>query len=163
MARRVLCILAAIALAASADQDSAIRELGWEDLMPPGEHAPPPIVDHSSIPPLNDIPMPASIVSNVVPELNGQLVKLPGFIVPLDFVESKIASALLVPYFGACIHMPPPPPNQIVHVTFAEPIEIESLWDPVWITGKLGLERFVSHIADAGYSMQGQRLEKYRY
>ena len=101
-----------------------------------------------------------------MPELSGQMVKIPGFIVPLDHVDGKILSSLrslLVPYFGACIHVPPPPANQIVHVKFAEPIEIGSIWDPVWVTGKLGLERYASDVAEAGYSMEGQRIKEYRY
>ena len=164
MARCVVsAVLAACALAAAAD-DGAVRELGWEDLMPPGQHhAPPMMVDHSGIPPANDFPPPASAVASVVAELDGEIVKLPGFIVPLDYVDGKVASALLVPYFGACIHMPPPPPNQIVHVKFDDPIDVDSIWDPVWVTGKLGLERYASQIAEAGYSMQGQQIEEYRY
>ncbi len=165
MARRALwMILAASALAAAADNGSAVREIGWEDLLPAGQHhVPPVVVDHSGIPPANDFPPPASAAANVVDELDGKIVKLPGFIVPLDYVEGKVASALLVPYFGACIHMPPPPPNQIVHVKFDEPIDVDSIWDPVWITGKLGLERYASQIAEAGYSMRGQEVEEYRY
>lgn len=164
MARHVLkMILAAGALAASADGGSAVQELGWEDLMPAGQLHVPPVVDHSGIPVANDFPAPASAAVSVVEELDGKLVKLPGFIVPLDYLDGKVASALLVPYFGACIHMPPPPPNQIVHVQFDEPIDIDSIWDPVWVTGKIGLERYASQIAEAGYSMQGQEIEEYRY
>ena len=53
--------------------------------------------------------------------------------------------------------------GQIVHVRFEEPIEIDSVWDPVWVTGKLGLERFASEFAEAGHSMEGQGIEEYRY
>ena len=53
--------------------------------------------------------------------------------------------------------------GQIVHVRFAEPIEIDSIWNPVWVTGKIGLERYASELAEAGYSMEGQGIEEYRY
>lgn len=160
MARRILWIILAVcALAASADKGAAVRELEWDDLLPEDEEPRALSWDHSVIPSFDNFHIP----SGIVPELNGQMVKIPGFIVPLDIVEGKVASSLLVPYFGACIHVPPPPPNQIVYVTFAEPIEIGSMWDPVWVTGKLGLERYASEFAQAGYSMEGQGIEEYRY
>ena len=152
-------MLAACALAASADKGSAVRELEWDDLLPEDEEPRPLSFDHSALPPFDNFHLPAGIV----PELGGQMVKIPGFIVPLDIVEGKVASSLLVPYFGACIHVPPPPPNQIVYVKFSDPIEIGSMWDPVWVTGKLGLERYASEFAVAGYSMEGQGVEEYRY
>ena len=163
LARRfLLTVFAACALAATADKDAAIRELGWDDLLPEAEQQEPPApswVDHSALPPFDNFQIPTGVVT----ELNGQMVKLPGFIVPLDFAEGKVTSSLLVPYFGACIHVPPPPPNQIVHVTFESAIEIESMWDPIWVTGKLSLERYSSELAEAGYSMEGQEIEEYRY
>lgn len=137
------------------------RELTWDALLPEDATVPPPIVDHSSPVLFDDFPL--TTVDGVVPELNGEHVKLPGFVVPLDVVGDKVASFLLVPYFGACIHQPPPPPNQIVHVEFEKPVELESMYDPVWVTGKLGLEGHTSSLARAGYSMRGKSLEAYRY
>ena len=139
----------------------AVRELDWRDLLPNGEIPPPQIIDHTRVPTFDDFPIVTR--HGTVPELNGQLVKLPGFVVPLDVTGGKVASFLLVPYFGACIHQPPPPPNQIVYVEFAEPVEIESMYDPVWVTGQLGLDGHSSELARAGYSMQGRLIEKYRY
>ena len=137
------------------------RELTWDDLLPEGESALPPVVDHSSLALFDDFPMTTS--DGVVPELNGENVKLPGFVVPLDVVGDKVASFLLVPYFGACIHQPPPPPNQIVFVEFEEPVKLQSMYDPVWVVGELGLEGHASNLARAGYSMKGTSLEKYHY
>ncbi|MCY3840846.1 MAG: DUF3299 domain-containing protein [Gammaproteobacteria bacterium] len=142
------------------DKESEPRELTWDDLLPEGE-ALPPVVDHTSLALFDDFPV--TTVDGVVPELNGENVKLPGFVVPLDVVGDKVASFLLVPYFGACIHVPPPPPNQIVYVEFEDPVKLESMYDPVWVTGKLGLEGHASSMARAGYSMEGTSLEKYRY
>ena len=102
--------------------------------------------------------------TGVVEELDGQRVKLPGFIVPLEMVgEGKVAEFLLVPYFGACIHYPAPPPNQIVYVTLAEPVELQSMWDPVWLTGELRTESRHSDLGAAGYSMKGEVIEAYEY
>ena len=52
----------------------------------------------------------------LVSKLDGHVIKLPGYVLPLDFEGTLVRSFLLVPYVGACIHVPPPPPNQIVHV-----------------------------------------------
>ena len=149
---------AGLALAQGAGE---VRELTWTDLLPPGELVPPQIVDHTRIPTFDDFPYTAA--AKTVPELDGQVVKLPGFVVPLDVAGDLVASFLLVPYFGACIHQPPPPPNQIVYVEFVEPVELESMYDPVWVTGTIGTEGHTGTLAHAGYSMQGRAIEKYRY
>ena len=162
MLHRVATVLVLnLAAFAAAGDDTAVRKLSWEDLLPAGEVAPPQAVDHSRSPVFDDFPYAVS--AGTVPDLAGQVVKLPGFVVPLDVVGGKVASFLLVPYFGACIHQPPPPPNQIVYVQFKEPVEVESMYDPVWVTGKLGLEAHVGGLAEAGYSMEGRGIEKYRY
>ncbi len=163
MVRLALAFVLTLAVSGlvAADDAGAVRELKWTDLLPPGELAPPQVVDHTRVPTFDDFPYTAA--AGTVPELDGQLVKLPGFVVPLDVSGDKVVSFLLVPYFGACIHQPPPPPNQIVFVVFAEPVELESMYDPVWVTGTIGLDVHSSSLAQAGYSMQGQAVEKYRY
>ena len=98
-----------------------------------------------------------------MPELNGQMVKIPGFIVPLDIVEGKVSSSLLVPYFGACIHMPPAAAEPDRPCEVRETDRDRQHVGPVWVTGKLGLERYASELAEAGYSMEGEAIEEYRY
>ncbi len=145
------------ALAAS----DGVRTLKWDDLLPAGGYIPPPVVvDHSRPAAFDGFRHSAGV--KTVPELAGVRARLPGFVVPLDTVDDKVASLLLVPYFGACIHQPPPPPNQIVHVRFAEPVVLESMYAPVWITGVMKLERY-SGLAESGYAMDGQGIEEYRY
>lgn len=160
---RIAALFGVLAAAGLALAQGAVevRELTWTDLLPPGELVPPQIVDHTRIPTFDDFPYTAA--AKTVPELDGQVVKLPGFVVPLDVAGDLVASFLLVPYFGACIHQPPPPPNQIVYVEFVEPVELESMYDPVWVTGTIGLEGHSGPLAHAGYSMQGRAIEKYRY
>ena len=97
-------------------------------------------------------------------ELDGKFVKLPGFIVPLDSDEGgRLDEFLLVPYFGACIHVPPPPPNQIVYVRLEKPHQIDDIWEPYWIIGTIKTEPYDSELASAVYQMTGERLEKYDY
>ena len=99
-----------------------------------------------------------------VKELDGQFVKLPGFIVPLESDEGGLIDEfLLVPYFGACIHTPPPPPNQIVYVRLDKPHEVTEIWDPYWIIGTMSTKIYSGDFAETVYQMAGESLEKYEY
>ena len=98
----------------------------------------------------------------VVPALDGQLIRLPGYIVPLEVSEDgRTTDFLLVPYFGACIHVPPPPSNQIVHVTSKEGVKLDELYQPYWIVGALQVKPSTSELADAGYQMDAQKIVVY--
>ncbi len=85
--------------------------------------------------------------------LDGEAVKIPGFMLPLEYDGMKISEFLLVPYFGACIHTPPPPANQIIRGSLAESYELEEITRPVWISGKLKTGRITSKLGEAGYNM----------
>ena len=75
--------------------------------------------------------------SAVVPDLHGQRVKIPGYLLPLEFEKKKVTEFLLVPWVGACIHTPPPPPNQIVYVTLQKGYDGMEQFVPVWVTGEM--------------------------
>ena len=79
------------------------------------------------------------IQTAVVKELDGQDVRMPGYLLPLEITDGKVTEFLLVPYVGACIHVPPPPPNQIVHVKLdpEDGLKSGNLIDPVWVIGKI--------------------------
>jgi hypothetical protein len=91
----------------------------------------------------------------IVADLHGKQVKIPGFVVPLEGDGEAINEFLLVPYFGACIHVPPPPPNQIVYVKFSTAVPIDNLYDAVWVTGTLSTTGWQGDIATVGYTLQG--------
>ena len=98
----------------------------------------------------------------VVPALDGQQVKLPGFVVPLEMDVTKIDQFLLVPYYGACIHVPPPPANQTVYVVTDEGKAFEGqLFDAVWVTGTMRVERLSSDLAEAGYRLEDASVVPY--
>lgn len=94
-------------------------------------------------------------------KLDGAAVKLAGYLVPLDQVKSEVREFLLVPYFGACIHTPPPPANQIVHVKLAKPAMGFQSMDAVWVRGILKTMRQDSPMGMSGYLMQGAGIERY--
>jgi hypothetical protein len=96
----------------------------------------------------------------VVAALNGQHVKIGGYVVPLDFESTSVKEFLLVPFVGACIHVPPPPANQIVYVKADKGFEIAGQFDPVWVTGTLKTETAFTGVADAGYSLDAESVER---
>ncbi|RFB05883.1 DUF3299 domain-containing protein [Parvularcula marina] len=99
--------------------------------------------------------MPQLGTYNVVEDLDGEHVRLPGFIVPLEYdAREKLRTFLLVPYFGACIHTPPPPPNQLVFVTTDEPIKVKDIWDAFWVEGIITTGRFENDLGNSAYSLK---------
>lgn len=101
---------------------------------------------------------------NVVEELNGLSVRIPGYVVPLDFNSDGVYSEfLLVPYFGACLHTPPPPPNQIVYVKANPSAKIASIYEPVWIEGIMKTGQFESDTEDSAYELSLSNIEAYDY
>jgi len=102
----------------------------------------------------------ALMSTRVIPEMDGKDIKIPGFVVPVEVnEEQKITSFFLVPFFGACLHAPPPPPNQIIYIEATEGVEIVNLYDAVWVSGKLSAEMFEDQIATSAYTMQLDNFE----
>ena len=97
----------------------------------------------------------------MVKEYDGSFVKIPGFVVPLDFEADRITEFLLVPYFGACIHTPPPPPNQIIYVTLEKGIAMEDVYDPIYVNGRMLVQRQDSSMGTAGYQVFADSIEAY--
>ena len=94
--------------------------------------------------------------------LAGKLVKIPGFTVPLEDWASSAAEFLLVPYVGACIHTPPPPPNQLVYIEMEDGKRAKlDGWNPVWVEGVLEIEITESVYGDVGFTLTGQRVYPY--
>lgn len=98
---------------------------------------------------------------NTIDRWAGERVRVPGFIVPLDYEDGATTRFLLVPYFGACIHAPPPPPNQTLYAEIDDPLRVERLSRAVWIEGVLETGRFDSVMGDAAYSMRVEDWEPY--
>lgn len=105
----------------------------------------------------------ALVSTRVRPELDNTNIRLAGYIVPIDFDDNDvITSFFLVPYFGACIHVPPPPPNQIIYVRYAKGFTLENLYTPFWISGKLKVETIENDMALASYSLDASQLVEYQ-
>lgn len=148
-----------------------VLALEWDDLIPP-EWQPEKLFADYDIDTLDDEDPRADELfeklktlwaeAPVVAKLDGQLVRLPGFVVPLDWEAEEAAQFLLVPYFGACIHVPPPPQNQTVLVVTPPDAPFRGgLFETVWVEGRLRVDRFSSELGDAGYRIESAKLEPY--
>ncbi|MEL6473161.1 MAG: DUF3299 domain-containing protein [Pseudomonadota bacterium] len=162
------------AAAQAALDQRGVRELGWEELMPEGEqerlaqlyqqqmamlYGGSPIAEGSAA----DKAMQIGTF-NTVPELDGMKVRIPGYTVPFEYgTDAEITEFLLVPYFGACIHAPPPPPNQTIFVSATDPLKIRDLAQAVWIEGTLHAQTQDTELADAAYTIEMDKVEVYDY
>ncbi len=156
-----LLVLLLLALPGPLRAEPEAEPLAWEALIPPDWSPPPP--DSYAFFSLHDETAPADAAippeAPVVEALDGRWVVLEGWLVPLEWDVDRFREFLLVPYFGACIHVPPPPANQIVHLVLEEGLEEEALYDPQRVTGLLRARRVDSELAQAGYAMEQARSE----
>lgn len=143
-----------IMTSASVSANKEPIEVYWEDLVPEGfnELAPPAVQHNGEMSQLQpDAP--------VVETYHAKRVKIPGFVVPLEGDSERMTEFLLVPYFGACIHVPPPPSNQIVYVKFEKGVRIDNIYDAIWVTGTLSTDGWKGDIASVGYRLTGEAIE----
>jgi len=150
----VLLVLAATVAAAD------VRELEWRELMPASEAQAwidsQTAIDHTGV----AAPRFQSVAT--VPELDGAEARIAGFVVPIETTaDGKLSEFFLVPFFGACIHVPPPPANQIIYGRLAEPIDMVEIWDAFWMQGTLKVEDIRNDTADAAYTMDVESLRLY--
>ena len=142
--------IAVIFLTMSHSSSAELEIISWQDLAP----------EYDGSMGLDDVPWG----ERVRPEMNEKIVRIPGFIVPLDFEQRQsVTRFLLVPYFGACIHEPPPPPNQTIYAEFEPGYNLESFWQPFWIEGKIFVNRVEEDLATALYTLSAEKIELYDY
>ncbi|UTW05814.1 DUF3299 domain-containing protein [Pseudomonas benzenivorans] len=97
---------------------------------------------------------PVMYSAKTVATLDGKPVRLGGYPVPLESdAEGRSTLFFLVPYPGACIHVPPPPPNQLVLVRYPRGIELADIYAPLWVSGTLRVEPVSNELADAAYAL----------
>lgn len=158
-------------------------ELTWGKLMPPAppvqslrsktflsgatpfagaggsEPPPPPTIDDKRWMSERRLQPGAGGAVAVVTDLDGKRVRIGGYVVPLDFEATTVKEFLLVPFVGACIHVPPPPPNQIIYVKTAKGFDVEGSFDPVYVTGTLKVATQYTGLAETGYSIDADAVE----
>jgi uncharacterized protein len=154
-------------------------ELKWDQLVPPAPPKPrkptflaPGGYDIGSVPddgtplptPMQEgrwmsVPRKSRGPAPVVEGLDGKRVHIGGYIVPLDFAATTIKEFLLVPFVGACIHVPAPPSNQIIYVKTEKGFDVQGSFDAVYVTGMLKVASTATGLAEAGYSIEAEKVE----
>ncbi|MEM1267397.1 MAG: DUF3299 domain-containing protein [Pseudomonadota bacterium] len=163
--RRALALALATAALARPGQARDVIDLDWGDLIPEGETAilmeqlrGIGVVQHGQL----STGFTQERDAELTTEFNGARVRLPGFVVPLDFSASGTSAFVLAPFVGACIHVPPPPPNQLVFVTTERPYRSKGLFEPVYVTGLFDTVATGTEVAEVGYAISADRVERYR-
>lgn len=110
---------------------------------------------------LRELDASSGKMSSSVQKLNGTKVRLPGFMIPLEDNQSDVSEFLLVPSPMACIHVPPPPANQIVHVRMAQGARAKMSYGPIWIQGKITVAESEGPFGKASYEMSGELTTPY--
>jgi hypothetical protein len=160
--RKLITLAAASAVLPQAASAAAPTEIKWDDLIPPGVPYS-EIIGEGVIDERNDLWFPEfdAIATKLNPALDGAYIKMPGFIIPIDISTKGVTSFVLVPYVGACLHTPPPPPNQLVFVNAVTPWPSDNLWDAVWVTGRIEHDIKTTEVAETGYLMKADSMEVY--
>lgn len=166
--RRVLLALLATAPLAHSEDAPVDR---WLDLTPPGWNP------YAKLNPLlfgriqDGTPESVEAMQRIrealdaaptVPELEGRLAKLPGYVVPLQSTKDGLSEFLLVPYFGACIHTPPPPANQIIVVRLKSANKTLRTMDAIRVSGRLHLVRQGTASGESGYRIDDAEIQRLR-
>jgi uncharacterized protein len=104
----------------------------------------------------------SGVPSDTLRRLDGKKIRIPGFIVPLDDADEQGAEFLLVPYYGACVHTPPPPPNQMAFVSMTDGKQVKlALFDAIWMEGTLRIVNYESPYGSVGYTIEGLSMRPY--
>ena len=154
----------------AAKASAGYREIGWEDLLPKGWDPMAPFKgldlarlndrDPRAIEAMEKL-QAAWAEAPVESSLRGSKIRIPGFIIPLDRQGDLVSELLLVPYFGACIHTPPPPANQIIHAKSARPLSGITTMQPIWAYGTLNVQRGESQWGVSGYRLTVDKIMPY--
>lgn len=140
--------------------DEHYQVIGWEDLLPFSVQDKMTALSKPDARTILETYSRQSQIASVNQTLQGQAVKIDGFVVPLEWDEkSALKEFLLVPYFGACIHVPPPPENQIIYVRLKTAMPDIRSMDVVSVYGNLNTEQNISDMGTAAYTMLADKVE----
>lgn len=157
-----MMLMSGAAVAPSRSFAATAREIAWEDLLPAGVPYS-EIIGEGEMDEVNDTwnPIYDANATKLNEDLNGAYIKMPGFIIPFDVSAQGVTNFMLVPYVGACIHVPPPPANQLVMVDAAQPWPSDNLWEAVWVTGVMRTQLQTTALGKTGYSIAADAMEVY--
>ena len=167
-----LVIVLGLAVYKNAPQEYQI--LQWQDLIAKDAIQPEFLFSNMNLSAISDAdPMAEEMLQAILAEwanapvndaLNDSMVTISGYVVPLDWSDSRsLSEFLLVPYFGACIHSPPPPANQIIHIQLVQPVQNIHSMSEVSISGRLIIQRNdAAAMGVSSYTMLLDEIERYQ-
>lgn len=149
----------------------AFKEVSWDDLVPPNWDPMKSFraLNLDSLP--DSDPRATAALDKLREEwdkapirvdMNNSRIRIPGFVIPLERQKDRLIEFLVVPYYGACIHTPPPPSNQIIHAMHTQGVTGFQTMDAVWVSGTLETTASNTEYGNAGYRMRVQRVEPYK-
>ncbi|MCK9237362.1 MAG: DUF3299 domain-containing protein [Thiopseudomonas sp.] len=148
--------------------------ISWDDLMPKGfEASLTELFNNPEFDELDDYSERGVALMNemmqvlssapVVEEMHGRMVSIPGFVVPLEGAGGIVKHFFLVPYYGACIHVPPPPSNQIIDVHFEPGTHDENLYEAILVSGRLTTQTYSHEMGSSGYRLEAYSIQPYDF
>lgn len=162
--RSVLALGAAFSALPRFGRAEEVLDLQWSDLVPQGDGVSldslgaEGVLQHGEL----STGFEQELSSGVTRKYDGRIVRLPGYVVPLAYGGTGLTAFLLAPFVGACIHVPPPPANQLVFVTTERPYENTDLYEPVHVTGMFGVSATGTEVASVGYALSAEDISPYR-
>ena len=150
-----LCLLWPICLAPKCSLAQEVSEIHWNDLLLKDWSKGDASLDQKKLDQLaNDLQKAAPN-----PAYDQKVIRIQGFVVPVDRdAKGNLHTLLLVPYFGACIHVPPPPENQIIYVELATPKADVRSMDNLLFEGRLILQSTDTVGTKTAYKMEGAKI-----
>ena len=166
--RQLLYGLGGLALMPQVARAKDYVDLDWADLIPNNKTTSPSILDDFkellealAATDETNAPIEQKVSSGVRSDWNGMAVRLPGYVVPIEFSSTGVTEFILVPFFGACVHVPAPPPNQLVLVTTKSPYNSKGIYEAVNVTGIFNTESTTTQLAEIGYTLLADSIESY--
>ena len=160
---RVFFIFVIMQGVATSNQDSISKTITWTDLLPEGVFD---FVPEGGV--TEELWRDPEFMRQVeqsglvtVPELDGKNIRITGFMVPLevDFGEAETVNEfVLVPSAGMCMHVPPPPPNQLMLIKLSEPERIRSMYQPIGVNGIITIKPPLEDAFDSMYVIENPEL-----
>lgn len=157
-----------------AKSDKGYRELDWKELAPDTDSEDKliakyqPLIDRipeggKGAKPIYDKMLAEFNALPANPKLDGQKIKIPGYVTVLEQKIGLVKEFLLVPYYGACIHVPPPPLNNTLLIKPKENqrLHIDDVFSPVWVKGTIHTKTTKTDLASAGYLIENAEVELY--
>ena len=162
--RQMICATGAMALAPQIATANTPLRVTWDMLIPPGVPYS-EIIGEGEMDIVNDTwnPIYDSNATKLNEALSGAYIRMPGYVVPLDLTSDGTSTFILVPYVGACVHVPPPPPNQLVFTTVEPRWQIEDLWNAGWGTGTMATQLQSTELAETGYALTAEKIELFTW